>query len=110
MPAAIGPLIENREVSAHPATARCAVFYSISNCQPGLPGVPLGDFLIKRVCDILRHENPSVRRFCTLSPMPGFAAWLRAGAPLDAERLARGGGPRPWRGRRGPRPGPRGDG
>lgn len=94
MPAAIGPLIEGRDVDAGSATARCAVFYSISNCQPGLRGVSLGDFLIKRVCEILRRENPSVRRFCTLSPMPGFAAWLRAGAALDAARLPRGAGAR----------------
>jgi len=94
MPAAIDPLIESRDVDAHSTKARCAVFYSISNCQPGLRGVSLGDFLIKRVCEYLQRETPSVRRFCTLSPMPGFAAWLRAGAPLDAERLPRGAGPR----------------
>lgn len=94
MPAAIGPLIESRDVDASAGAARCAAFYSISNCQPGLRGVSLGDFLIKRVCEILQRENPSVRRFCTLSPMPGFAAWLRAGAPLEAERLPRGAGPR----------------
>jgi len=90
MPDSIGPLIEDRAADAGSASARCAVFYSISNCQPGLRGVSLGNFLIKRVCEILRHENPDVRRFCTLSPMPGFAAWLRAGAPLDPERAPRG--------------------
>ena len=94
MPTAIGPLIEGHELDLRSATARCAVFYSISNCQPGLRGVSLGDFLIKRVCEILRREIPSLRRFCTLSPMPGFAAWLRAGAALDAARLPRGAGPR----------------
>lgn len=90
MPAAITPLIDSREIDARPSKARCAVFYSISNCQSGLRGVSLGNFLIKRVCEILREENPEVRRFCTLSPMPGFAAWLRTGAPLEAQRMPRG--------------------
>lgn len=90
MPGSIAPLIEGDAIDAGSASARYAVFYSISNCQPGLRGVSLGNFLIKRVCEILRSENPGVRRFCTLSPMPGFAAWLRSGAPLDPERVPRG--------------------
>ena len=94
MPDSIDPLIESREIDTRSAASRCAVFYSISNCQPWLRGVSLGNFLIKRVCEILRRDNPSVRRFCTLSPMPGFAAWVRGGAPLEAERLPRGAGPR----------------
>lgn len=94
MPDAIGPLIESDAIDPRSASARCAVFYSISNCQPGLRGVSLGNFLIKRVCEIVHRENPSVRRFCTLSPMPGYAAWLRGGAPLDPQRLPRGAAPR----------------
>ncbi|TAK40376.1 MAG: decarboxylase [Betaproteobacteria bacterium] len=90
MPDSIAPLIEDHAVDAGGSRARCAVFYSISNCQPGLRGVSLGNFLIKRVCEILRRENPDVRRYCTLSPMPGFAAWLRSGAPLDPQRTPRG--------------------
>lgn len=90
MPDAIAPLIENRASDGAHSSARCATFYSISNCQPGLRGVSLGNFLIKRVCEILRSENPGVRRFCTLSPMPGYAAWLRAGAPLEPPRVPRG--------------------
>ncbi len=57
--------------------AEVAVFYSISNTQPGLAGVSLGDFLIKRVVDRLRRELPQLRTFATLSPMPGFVRWLR---------------------------------
>jgi malonyl-CoA decarboxylase len=94
MPAAIGPLIEDDTVDPDAASARCAVFYSISNCQPGLRGVSLGNFLIKRVCEHLHRENPDIRRFCTLSPLPGFAAWVRAGAPVAAERMPRGAVPR----------------
>ncbi|TAK42141.1 MAG: decarboxylase [Betaproteobacteria bacterium] len=90
MPDSIAPLIEEHAVDARGSRARCAVFYSISNCQPGLRGVSLGNFLIKRVCEILRRENPEVRRYCTLSPMPGFATWVRAGAPLEPPRAPRG--------------------
>jgi malonyl-CoA decarboxylase len=53
-----------------------AIFYSISNCQPGLSGVRLGDFLIKRVVSLLTSEIPSLKNFATLSPIPGFVKWL----------------------------------
>jgi malonyl-CoA decarboxylase len=53
------------------------VFYSISNCQDGLRGVPLGNFLIKQVVDLLKRELPGLRSFVTLSPVPGFMGWLR---------------------------------
>ena len=36
-----------------PKDSDTAIFYSISNCQPGLSGVRLGDFLIKRVVSLL---------------------------------------------------------
>ena len=77
MPAAIGPLIDP---AAEPLAARSfkvATFYSISNCQPGLKGVSLGNFLIKQVAQHLQREFPQLRTFCTLSPIPGFTAWLR---------------------------------
>jgi malonyl-CoA decarboxylase len=57
-----------------------AIFYSISNCQRGLVGISFGDFLIKRVVDALAHELPRLKIFATLSPMPGFRAWLAAEA------------------------------
>ncbi len=59
-----------------PGTADTAVFYSISNCQRGLAGISLGDFLIKRVVDCLAAELPQIQTFATLSPIPGFAQWL----------------------------------
>lgn len=65
--------------------AEVAIFYSISNTQPGLAGVSLGDFLIKRVVARLQRELPQLRTFATLSPMPGFTGWLRrhlAAAPM----------------------------
>lgn len=54
-----------------------AIFYSISSAQRGLAGVSLGNFLIKRVVDELRRECPSLDKFATLSPVPGFSNWLR---------------------------------
>jgi malonyl-CoA decarboxylase len=53
-----------------------ATFYSISNCQAGLAGISFGNFLIKQVVDDLRTELPSIARFVTLSPIPGFCDWL----------------------------------
>jgi malonyl-CoA decarboxylase len=94
MPAAIAPLIAKADKPAPPETFKVAAFYSISNCQPGLKGVSLGNFLIKRVASELRHELPQLKTFCTLSPIPGFARWLKAGGEVPglgrtrAQRLA----------------------
>lgn len=76
IPGAIAPLIDKTAQPAPPSTYKAAIFYSISNCQPGLKGVSLGNFLIKRVADALQQELPQLKTFCTLSPIPGFAAWL----------------------------------
>jgi len=73
-------LAEDREV--RPAEeADTAVFYSISNCQPGLAGISFGSSLIKQVAADLSLELPDLRTFVTLSPLPGFAAWLAETAP-----------------------------
>ena len=53
-----------------------AIFYSISNCQEGLVGISFGNLLIKQVVDAIRKELPEIRKFATLSPIPGFSAWL----------------------------------
>jgi len=53
-----------------------ATFYSISNCQDGLTRVTLGNFLIKRVIFEIQEELPNIKKFGTLSPIPGFAEWL----------------------------------
>src|SRR5690242_19261315 len=68
-------LAEDREVLP-PERATVAVFYSISNCQPGLKGVSFGNFLIKQVVEELSREVPSLATFATLSPAPGFGRWL----------------------------------
>lgn len=86
MPAAIAPLIDPASPARSPRDFKVATFYSISNCEPGLKGVSLGNFLIKRVAEHLQRELPQLRTFCTLSPIPGFTAWL---AREDAQAPAR---------------------
>ncbi len=84
MPAAVAPLLDKASPPLPPERFKVATFYSISNCQPGLKGVSLGNFLIKRVAEELKRELPQLKAFCTLSPMPGFAAWLSKNPELDA--------------------------
>ena len=76
MPDAITPLIDKASTPLTPDRFRVAAFYSISNCEPGLRGVSLGNFLIKTVAQQLQRELPRLKTFCTLSPIPGFASWL----------------------------------
>lgn len=71
-------LLDESQPTHDPAQATTAIFYSISNAQPGLRGVSMGEFLIKRVVEQLTHEFPRLQTFATLSPVPGFAQWLRA--------------------------------
>ena len=78
IPNDIPPLINKQSKPLSPEQFKVAAFYSISNCQPGLRGVSLGNFLIKRVAEQLHKELPQIKTFCTLSPIPGFAAWLQA--------------------------------
>jgi len=56
--------------------ADTAIFYSISNAQRGLNGISLGNHLIKQVVASLKQELPHLKKFATLSPIPGFMAWL----------------------------------
>jgi malonyl-CoA decarboxylase len=69
-------LLDEAAPIGDPHSADTAIFYSISNCQRGLAGISFGDFLIKRVADALATELPRLRVFATLSPVPGFRAWL----------------------------------
>jgi malonyl-CoA decarboxylase len=77
MAGAIAPLIDKNSQPLPPEQFKVAVFYSISNCQPGLRGVSMGNFLIKRVAEQLKRELPQLRTFCTLSPIPGLMGWLQ---------------------------------
>jgi malonyl-CoA decarboxylase len=68
--------VEENTARAQAAGADTAIFYSISNCQDGLRGVSFGNFLIKQVVEELQAEFPQLKRFSTLSPVPGFRRWL----------------------------------
>jgi malonyl-CoA decarboxylase len=72
----VAPLLDKKSESLDPKKFKTAIFYSISNCQPGLRGVSLGNFLIKRVAEKILQEIPSVKTFCTLSPVPGLNGWI----------------------------------
>jgi len=74
----IHTLLDEAAPIGNPQEADAAIFYSISNCQQGLVGISFGDFLIKRVVDALATELPRLKSFATLSPLPGFRAWLKA--------------------------------
>ena len=91
----ISALLDEAAPVGDPQAADTAIFYSISNCQQGLNGISFGDFLIKRVVDALAADVPRVKVFATLSPVPGFRAWLDrhsetapGGLLLAAERKA----------------------
>ena len=77
---AIQPLLDVEAPVADPDKADTAVFYSITNCQPGLRGVSFGNLLIKQVAQRLGEEFPRIKTFSTLSPIPGFTAWLSSNA------------------------------
>ena len=92
IPTVITPLVDKKaETVEQVSQYKVAVFYSISNCEPGLRGVSMGNFLIKRVATQLHTEFPGIKTFVTLSPIPGFMDWVAAGANLgggiSAERL-----------------------
>lgn len=83
MPPVVQGLIDPDSPVDDPQRADHAVFYSITNCQEGLRGVSFGNFLIKQVAEDLGREFPNLRTFATLSPVPGFRAWLES---LKGER------------------------
>ncbi len=84
----VQPLLDTESRVANPAEARCAIFYSITNCQEGLRGVSFGNFLIKQVVEDLSREFRRLRKFATLSPIPGFRAWLSTHRELMSDDLA----------------------
>jgi malonyl-CoA decarboxylase len=49
IPDNIGSVLAPNRTAIRASSANTAVFYSISNCQEGLRGVPFGNYLIKRV-------------------------------------------------------------
>jgi malonyl-CoA decarboxylase len=71
-------LLDQKAPVLDPREADTAIFYSISNCQKGLAGISFGNFLIKRVVEVLSAEFRGITTFATLSPIPGFRRWLDA--------------------------------
>ena len=87
IPAVITPLVDKKAETMHQSSSyKVAAFYSISNCEPGLRGVSMGNFLIKRVAEKLHEEFPSLKTFVTLSPIPGFIDWIATGADIGGEK------------------------
>ena len=76
IPRAIAPLIAKTDEPAKERDLDTVVFYSISNCHPGLAGVSFGNFLIKQVVEEVGKRYPRAKRYVTLSPVPGFCKWL----------------------------------
>ena len=88
IPDGVAPLLDLERTPIEAEVATTAVFYSISTTQRGLAGVSFGNFLIKQVVEELKDELPNIQTFVTLSPVPGFAAWLsRERANADSEVL-----------------------
>jgi len=83
IPVAIMPLVDKKSTPVEQSNQfKVAAFYSISNCESGLRGVSMGNFLIKRVAEQLHAEFPGLKTFVTLSPIPGLMEWITAGAHL----------------------------
>jgi len=86
----IQALLDESAPPQNPTEADTAIFYSISNAQVGLSGISFGGFLIKRVVDELTREFKGLKTFATLSPIPGFRAWLDARLAAGGEGLLTG--------------------
>ncbi len=78
LPGAIAPLLVQEREPALPRDMNTVVFYSISNCHPGLAGISFGNFLIKQVVEEVQAEHSNIKIFVTLSPVPGFRKWMES--------------------------------
>ena len=76
VPGAMAPLLLQDREAPVAERVNTVVFYSISNCHPGLAGITFGNFLIKSVVGELQKEIATLKTFVTLSPVPGFRKWL----------------------------------
>jgi malonyl-CoA decarboxylase len=89
MPDAVNPLLDRKATpDSNSKQYKVATFYSISNCQPGLKGIHLGNFLIKRVAEYLKSEFPSLKTFCTLSPIPTLASFISSRHAIEQKSLS----------------------
>ena len=81
IPSKIEDVLREKRDILDPEETSVAVFYSISNCQKGLAGISFGNFLIKQVANDLNLEFKNLKKFITLSPVPGFRKWIRNKSP-----------------------------
>lgn len=77
VPDAIADILSADREPIAATAADTAVFYSINNGHSALRGLSLGHLLISRTAAVLARELPNLHTFVTLSPAPGFGAWLR---------------------------------
>lgn len=76
--------IVGQERAIDPRDADTATYYSINMPHRGLKGLSFGEDLIRRAAASLRAELPHVKKFCSLSPVPGFKSWIES---LGQERF-----------------------
>ncbi|MBC6443389.1 MAG: malonyl-CoA decarboxylase family protein [Rhodobacteraceae bacterium] len=81
IPDSVQGLLADERTLIEAEEADTAVFYSISNCQPGLAGISFGNSLIKQVVSDLSKDLPGLAAFVTLSPVPGLNKWLGGADP-----------------------------
>ena len=77
IPSKIEDVLREKRDILDPEETSVAVFYSISNCQKGLAGISFGNFLIKQVANDLNLEFTNLKKFITLSPVPGLRKWIK---------------------------------
>ena len=85
IPRGISEILHRDGAAEKPDNPSCAIFYSISNCHSGLAGVSFGNFLIKQVATSLQMRFPQLKKFATISPVPGLRRWLEQQAEDDPE-------------------------
>ena len=81
VPSKIQDVLQEKREVFEPEETNVAVFYSISNCQKGLAGISFGNFLIKQVANDLNLEFQNLKKFVTLSPVPGLRKWIKTKHP-----------------------------
>lgn len=77
IPSNVDAILRNEETVDGNAARDTAVFYSINSTQDGLKGIDLGKALIQSaVAELQKMHGPRLTAFTTLSPIPGYGAWL----------------------------------
>lgn len=87
IPSSVQKLLAEERAPLSAESADTAVFYSISNCQPGLASISFGNSLIKQVASDLSSELEGLKTFVTLSPIPNLIKWLEGSALAQSEDM-----------------------